>query len=407
MEQLKSFPWRNTALTMRERFRADQLGLTAGSLTFTTVIALVPLVTVALAVFTAFPMFAQLQGGLQKWLLDSLIPDSIARQVLGYMTQFAGKAGRLGWSGFAALALTAFAMVLTIDRSLNRIWRVRQSRPLGRRVLTYWAVLTLGPLLLAASLSATSYAVSSSRGWISGYGMGLRILFDLIEFNLLALGMASLFRYVPNTRVAWSHALVGGLFVALGVDLAKRLLVLYLGMMPTFAAVYGAFATLPILLIWIYLLWVIVLLGAVIAAYLPTVLSGVARRDDAAGWRFRLALEVLQALPRQGQQGRAGISAAQLARQLRIDPLQLEGVLDGLRRLQWLGQLSPPREGDEARYLLIPDPAVTPLQPLLQQLLLADAPSLAGFQERAGWSSLRLADVLREGSPTTRAGASA
>ena len=90
------FPWKNTALTLRERFREDRLGLTASSLTFTTTIALVPLITVALAVFSAFPMFAKFQDVLQKWLVDSLIPDNIARQVLGYLTQFAGKASRLG-----------------------------------------------------------------------------------------------------------------------------------------------------------------------------------------------------------------------------------------------------------------------------------------------------------------------
>ncbi len=397
LHELSTFPWRTTALTLGERFRADQLGLTAGSLTFTTTIALVPLVTVALAVFTAFPTFAQLQLVLQKWLIDSLIPDSISRQVLGYMTQFAGKASRLGWSGFAVLIVTALAMILTIDRSLNRIWRVRRSRPLGQRVLVYWAVLTLGPLLLAASLSATSYAITASRGWVGTAGGGMRLLFDLAELVLLAGGMAGLFRYVPNTRVAWSHALIGGLFVAIGVDVAKRLLALYLGLIPTYAAVYGAFATVPILLVWIYLVWVIVLLGAVIAAYLPSVLSGVARRDDDPGWRFGLAVQVLQLLQRSRAPLAGGVSSDQMARQLRADPLALEGVLETLKSLQWLGQVSAAQGSDEAevaRYLLLPDPAKTPLQPLLERLLLAATPELTALQRRSAWSGLRLADLF-------------
>src|SRR5215218_7715741 len=135
LDQAKNFPWASAGRTLLERFRADRLGVQASSLTFTTTMALVPFFTVALAVFTAFPMFGKLQGALQTWLVQSLIPDSIARQVLGYLTQFAGKASRLGAVGLAALVVTAFALVLTIDRTLNSIWRVKRPRPLGQRVL--------------------------------------------------------------------------------------------------------------------------------------------------------------------------------------------------------------------------------------------------------------------------------
>ncbi|HSO45296.1 MAG TPA: YihY family inner membrane protein, partial [Rhodoferax sp.] len=173
---LSNFPWKNTAHTLRERFREDRLGLTASSLTFTTIIALVPLVTVLLAVFTAFPMFAKFQGVLQQWLVDSLIPDTIARQVLGYLTQFARQASKLGGVGFAVLLITALALILTIDRTLNAIWRVRRRRPLGQRVLVYWAVMTLGPVLLALSLSLTSYALSASKGLVGGLPGGIELL---------------------------------------------------------------------------------------------------------------------------------------------------------------------------------------------------------------------------------------
>src|SRR3954462_65177 len=111
---LSRFPWLSTARTLRERFREDHLGLTASSLTFTTTIALVPLITVTLAVFTAFPMFSKLQGAVQSWLVQSLVPDAIARQVLGYLTQFSGKASRLGVAGLAAFFFSAIALVMTI-----------------------------------------------------------------------------------------------------------------------------------------------------------------------------------------------------------------------------------------------------------------------------------------------------
>lgn len=119
--------------------------MTASSLTFTTVLALVPFFTVALALFTAFPIFSRVQIVLERWLIDSLIPETIARQVLGYLTQFASKASQLGMAGFSILVITAVALILTIDRTLNNIWRVRQLRPLGQRVLIYWAAITLGP----------------------------------------------------------------------------------------------------------------------------------------------------------------------------------------------------------------------------------------------------------------------
>jgi len=202
-QDLLLFPWKNTALTLRERFREDRLGLTASSLTFTTTIALVPLITVALAVFSAFPMFAKFQDVLQKWLVDSLIPDNIARQVLGYLTQFAGKASRLGVAGVAVLFTTALALILTIDRTLNNIWRVRRPRALAQRVLVYWAGMTLGPLLLGASLTMTSYAISASRGLVGVVPGGIGVLLDFLQFGLLAAGAAA-FAAAAAARLARS-----------------------------------------------------------------------------------------------------------------------------------------------------------------------------------------------------------
>lgn len=112
------------------RFKEDRLGVTASSLTFTSLLALVPFFTVALALFTAFPIFGKAQKVLERWLMDSLIPETIARQVLGYLTQFASKASQAGLVGFSILMVTAIALILTIDRTLNNIWRVRQLRPL-------------------------------------------------------------------------------------------------------------------------------------------------------------------------------------------------------------------------------------------------------------------------------------
>ena len=394
LEGLSTFPWRHTALTLRDRFREDHMGLTASSLTFTTSIALVPFFTVALAIFTAFPMFAKLQGALQAWLIQSLIPDNIARQVLGYLTQFSRQANKLGIAGLAVLVVTAIALILTIDRTLNGIWRVKKARSLTQRVLIYWAAITLGPLLLAASLAVSSYVLSASGGLVGALPVSLRFLLSTLQFVIVAGGMAALYRYVPNTYVKWSHAWAGGLFVAAGIEVAKRMLSLYLSAVPTYSMVYGAFATLPILLVWIYVSWVIVLMGAVIAAYLPSLLAGVARRGSAHGWYFQLAIEVLQQLHKALATPARGLNASQLAERLQVDSLQLEPVLETLVALDWVGQLNEAEGELQARYLLLADPDATPLEPLMRMLLLDQAESVQNLWEKARWPAIRLRDAL-------------
>jgi len=391
---LSRFPWKNTAYTLRVRFREDRLGLTASSLTFTTTIALVPLFTVILAVFTAFPMFAKFQGVMQQWLIQSLVPDNIARQVLGYMTQFAGKASKLGGVGLAVLFLTAQALILTIDRTLNSIWRVRKPRPFGQRLLVYWAGMTMGPLLLALSISATSYAVSASKGVVAVMPGGIQFLIDSLQFFLLAWAMASLYHYVPNTRVHWGHAWVGGVFVSSAFEMAKSLLVLYLGKVPTYSVLYGAFATVPILLIWIYLAWVIVLLGAVITAYLPSLLSGVPRRAQGHGWHFLLGLETLQQLEKVRLNGEKGLSIEQLCERLKVDSLQLEPVLDTLIELDWVGLLHEDRSDATARLVLLADPDTTALAPMMNVLLLQHEPSTENLRKNGQWATLNIRSAL-------------
>lgn len=385
-----NFPWRNTAMTLRERFGEDRLGVTASSLTFTTTISLVPLFTVALAIFSAFPMFSRLQDSLQKWLIQSLVPENIAKQVLSYLNQFAAKAGEMGWAGALVLLVTALALILTIDRKLNDIWRVRESRPFAQRVLVYWAVLTLGPLLLAGSLSLTSYALSASQGVVSTLPSTVKALLTTLQFVLMSVGMAALYRYVPNTRVRWSHALVGGFFVAVALELAKKLLTWYLSSVPTYSLVYGTFASVPILLVWIYLAWVIVLLGAVVTAYLPSLLSGIARRADKPGWSFMLALEMLQLLRDARDGNERGLSLETIAQRLRVDPLNLEGPAGQMVALDWLARLN---EEDE-RYVLLLDLDQMPLAKLAERLLLGLEASTQVFWTASGWHHMTVAEAL-------------
>ena len=391
VQTLRGWPWFDTARTLGQRFREDRLGLSAGSLTFTTLIALVPLITVMLAVFSAFPVFGSFQGALERYFLQTLVPEGIARPVLRSLTQFAANARGVGSAGLLLLLATALSMMLTIDRTLGGIWRVRRPRPLAQRVLVYWAALTLGPLAVGVSLTVTSYAVSASKGLVGALPGGINLVFDLLQFALLAAAMAGLYHYVPNTFVRWRHAWAGGLFVAVGFEAAKAALAWYVEKVGSFSAVYGAFATLPILLLWIYLGWVIVLLGAVIAAYAPSLQMRVVRRPDAPGARFTLALDLLaRLLVARGGSAR-GLSLHDLAQALRQDPLQLEPVLDRLVEIGWVGRLD---EAGAQRHVLLGEPASMRLAALVEALLLAPRPGNEAVARRSGLHDMTLADAL-------------
>ena len=382
---------RHVILNLRERFREGRLGQTAGSLTFTTLISLVPLLTVMLALFTAFPMFSSFQSALEQYFLKSLIPDNISRPVLAALTQFAAKSSRLGTVGLIALGISALMMMFTIDRTLNTIWRVQRPRPIAQRVLVYWAAVTLGPLVLGGSLALTSFAISAGKGLVHDMPGGLSALLSTLEIVLLAGGVAGLFHYVPNTHVRWRHAMFGGIFVAVAFTAAKSGLAWYVKSVPTYSTLYGAFATLPIFLIWLYLGWIIMLVGAVLAASAPSIFQGLRPVLDTPGNDLALALDVLRTMDRARQGGVAGISKLDLARQLRVDPLQLEPVLDQLLNIDWLGRLD---EAGAQRLALLCEPTQTPAAPLLKILLADERRALLPLWDRSGWREAKLSELL-------------
>ncbi len=391
-QELAEFPWRQMAGVLYRRFREARLGVSASSLTFTTVLALVPLFTVGLAVFSAFPVFGKFQDTIQRWLIDSLVPESISRQVLGYLTQFSRKASRLGSVGLVAVLLSAVALMVTIERTLGQIWRVERQRPLAQRLILYWSAITLGPLLLGASIAITSYVVTASRGVVDVLPGSLRWLLDSFEFMLLVLSISGLYFYVPYAPVRWRHALTAGLMTALGIELGKKVLTGYLAEMPTYSAIYGAFAAVPILLVWVYMAWLIVLLGAVVASSLPELGRQHLRRPSGAGWTFRLALEVLSQLDWARQQTSRGFTHAALAGRLRVQPAELEPVLRCLQALDWIGQLQD--EGHEPRLVLLVAPELTLLGPLVERLVVRNTESSDAFWTAAGLKELKVGDVL-------------
>ncbi|MCY4754932.1 YihY family inner membrane protein [Pelomonas aquatica] len=397
--ELLAWPWLQTLHTFRQRFREEKLGLTAGSLTFTTLISLVPLLTVMLAIFTAFPIFSSFQAALEQYFLKSLIPPNIAKPVLGALTQFAAKASKLGAVGLVALGVTALTLMLTIDRTLNAIWRVQRPRPMAQRVLVYWAAMTLGPLLLGGSLTLTSYAVSAGQGLLTAMPASISAALGSADVLLFGLAMAGLFHYVPNTHVRWRHALLGGAFVSIGFSLAKSMLAWYVKQVPTYSTLYGAFATVPVFLIWVYLGWVIVLLGAILAANAPALTGRLHLRPDMPGQPTALALEVLRELWRVREAGQSGLTHLGLATVLRVDPLQLSPVLDKLQAMDWVGLLE--EEGAQ-RLVLLCAPEKVSAEPLIAAFLARRQGLLANLWTQGDWARLTLDRLLTTGAGSPR-----
>lgn len=246
--------------------RQARLPQVAGSLAFTTVLSLVPLFTVAFALFTHFPLFRRFERAIEDQLVRSLLPTELSRTVMGHVHRFAANADSLTWLGTLALLATSVALLLTIENALNQLWDVRQPRPFLRRVVLYLLVLAVGPVLLGLSLWATSAVVGVSVGWLGPLPPAATFALGLGPLALTAIGLSALYRFVPHAPVRWGHAVAGGLLAALALEAGKRGFTAWVTAFPTYTAVYGAFATLPIFLLWVYLSWLVTLAGGVLVA---------------------------------------------------------------------------------------------------------------------------------------------
>lgn len=310
------------------RFVQDRCMQTAASLTFTTLLSLVPMITIALTVFSAFPVFEDFSAQIKIFLLNNLMPDNAGIIITQYMQQFADSATRLTAVGIVFLAITAMSMMLTIDKAFNVIWQATRPRPLVKRLAAYWAVLTLAPLLIGASLSLTSWLVGVSMGHgklVSPAGTvvlkTLPILFATLAFTLL-------FRLVPNRHVPRAHALIGALAAAILFEAMNRVFGYFISYFPTYTLVYGAFASVPIFLMWIYLSWLTVLLGAVIAASLSHWRTP-APQHFSPTIQLLDALRVLRIMESGFRQGKV-LALPELSKSLHLSYDTLEMILDDL-----------------------------------------------------------------------------
>jgi len=342
----------------------QQLLQVAASLTFTAVLAMVPMLAVVLSLFTAFPLFQEFRIALEQFLTQSLMPPTVSENIMEYLNQFALQASRLTAIGGAFLIVTSIFMIMTIDQTLNDIWHVTRQRPLPQRALVYWAVLTLGPVVTGASLWATSYVARESMGLVGDVPGILGVLVSFLPLLVTGAGFTALFVVVPNRRVFWRDALIGGFGAAIVLEIMKAGFAYYLTQFPTYTVIYGAFATLPIFLLWVYLSWLAILVGAVTAASLPLIRLGRWEPDREPGAPFLDAIGVLRLLRQALGQRPADRSATFLAAHLRLQFAELYRVLETLEQMGMIARTS------DNRWLLSCDPAKTPLTPLFDNLLL-------------------------------------
>jgi len=320
-------------LALVTRFREERVTQTSGSLTYTTLLSLVPLFTVALAITTAFPVFDEWIGALQLFILENVLPDTPAVDtIIEQINSFSENAARLTAIGIAGFVVTAVMLMLTVDNALNRIFRVQRRRTILQNVFIYWAVITLGPLLIGASLSATYMALRQTI-YALQFDFMAETLLGLVPFVLTCGALMLLYGVVPARRVEWRHALLGGFLAGIGFEIAKRAFAVYLTKVPTYTLIYGAFATIPIFLVWLYMSWLVVLTGAIFTAMLP-VFRAKPERHRVTGEDLADALGVLGALAQAHREGLV-IGLNTLARQQRILPDRCEQILERAAMLGW------------------------------------------------------------------------
>ena len=256
------------------RMKDAQLQEVASSMTLTTLLSLVPLLAVSLAVFAAFPTFESTRQSLEDAIFNSFLPPQYSETILEYLRSFTSHASGLGVFGIAGLSLTGLLLIDKFFVTVNRIFKVRELRPWPQRALIYWAMLTLGPVVIALSMTISTKALRMAAGVVeTDPGSMPMWVLTLIQIAVQSIGYGALFKFVPNCRVPTSHALTGGLVVALAGLVVRECFEIYVTK-GTLSSIYGAFVAFPVFLLWLYVTWFLVFSGAAITATIPLLTSG-------------------------------------------------------------------------------------------------------------------------------------
>lgn len=322
----KARQWAEFLRFAARRGRDDGISRMAGSLAYTALLSLVPLMAIALAMLAAFPAFDAVRQDLVQWAFRTFAP-SIGEVVQLQIQRFVDNAGRLSAIGILSLAITAIMLLVTIESTLNSIFRVAKARSALSKLLVYWTALTLGPLLMGAALSLQGYVTAWSRWSLTKaltpiLALPLPLLLTMAAFTVM-------FAAIPNRRVRISDALIGAGAAALLFAALRWGFGFYITSSKTYASLYGAVAVLPVFLMWSYLSWLGILIGAEITAALPEWRAGLhlGAGQSRPGRRLLLALEILEILFAQARLGGGGITRRHLLARTSAHERELIGLL--------------------------------------------------------------------------------
>jgi membrane protein len=320
------------------RFSRDGCFSASGALSYTTLVSLVPLGVIVLGILSAFPNFAGARQELLAAVFRNFVP-AISEQAAWWFEYFAGSAAQATAIGIIGIAGTGVLLLVTVEDQLNALWRVTTPRPWGQRVLAYWTLITLGPLLIGMSLTLSTYLDTAARRagfdpepiyqFASGWP---HLLARIIPFLLELIACTLLYCIIPNCAVRWRDGLLGAAVAAIAIEILKIGFGIYVGSMTSYQTVYGALAAIPIFLLWMYVSWTAVLLGAVVAANLATwrVDERLAHLST-GGVRLGFSLALIAALARAQRRGTA-CRTAQLAAELGVATSVIDEHLQQLTR---------------------------------------------------------------------------
>ncbi|ABP34195.1 YihY family inner membrane protein [Polynucleobacter asymbioticus] len=269
--------WLSLAKEIWERNRGQNLNQIAGGLAFTTTLSLVPMVTIATILISYLPKVIQIKNAFKNWLLETYMPGGLNEQVFIYLDQFSAQARGLTLLGLISLFITAIMTLSVIESAFNQIFKVKLRRPLHKKVAIYATATILGPILLGLGVYLSGILFSAAEGWTDSVSAGFKLIATIAPIILAIIVYTVVYKVLPYAQISLSDAFSGGFFAALSFEAMKFGFAIFLTHTAFYKTVYGAFAILPLALLWIYLTWWITLAGAVLVANLPSIRSGVIR----------------------------------------------------------------------------------------------------------------------------------
>ncbi|MCX8586625.1 MULTISPECIES: virulence factor BrkB family protein [unclassified Gilliamella] len=246
------------------RINHDRLTSSSAELAYTTILALVPLITVVFSLLSAFPMFNEVSQSLKQLIYSNLVPTA-SDTIQNYLEQFIANTKKMTFIGIIGLIVTSLLLINSINNALNRIWQTKRKRSFMYNLTMYWTILTLGPILVGSSVAVSSYIFSLK--WLSNAASG-DLLLSTLPFIISVVGFWLLYSIIPTESIPFKEAVVGALVAAILFEIGKRAFALYVTSFPTYQLIYGVVSSIPIMLVWIYCSWCIVLFGAEFAATL-------------------------------------------------------------------------------------------------------------------------------------------